>query len=411
MKLARIALRNIGRNSRRSILSATATAIATMAMVALVAYVNGMGADVKKNIADLVTGHVQVRAKDYERYAQLNPLHLRVQHYEDLLARLDAEPEVAAAVARLSLPVGIFRGEETVGAEVMGVDLERERDFMHVDRIVASGRLPRAGANEALVGTSLARKLGAGLGDRITLLSGTMRRSSNALTVEIVGLAAFPVAAMDGTRLILPLDRAIALARMDDSVTEVLVKAKDEGRIPALQRRVQEVLAAGGWTDLEARTWSDANYMLAFFDLAEAAYFIISVVFFLLASTVLVNTTMMVVFERTREIGTVGALGMKGGEIVRMFLLEALYLAAIGATAGVLLGLLIAVPLSYIGIDLSALTQQGLSFELSNIVFAQPKPLGTVLIFVYAVAISCAAAYLPARRAAKIQPVEALRAI
>jgi putative ABC transport system permease protein len=107
----------------------------------------------------------------------------------------------------------------------------------------------------------------------------------------------------------------------------------------------------------------------------------------------------------------VGALGMKGGEIVRMFLLEALYLAAIGATAGVLLGLLIAVPLSYIGIDLSALTQQGLSFELSNIVFAQPKPLGTVLIFVYAVAISCAAAYLPARRAAKIQPVEALRAI
>jgi putative ABC transport system permease protein len=411
MKLARIALRNIGRNSRRSILSATATAIATMAMVALVAYVNGMGADIKKNIADLVTGHVQVRAKEYERYAQLNPLHLRVQRYQELLSRLDAEPEVASSVGRLSLPVGIFRGEENVGAQVMGVDVQRERGFMRIDRIVSSGRLPNAGANEALVGRTLAKKLGAGVGDRITLLSGTMRRSSNAMTVEIVGLAAFPVAAMDGLRLILPLDRAIALARMDDSVTEVLVKAKDEGRIPGLQRRVQEVLAAGGWTDLEARPWSDASYMLAFFDLAEIAYFIISIVFFLLASTVLVNTTMMVVFERTREIGTVGALGMKGGEIVRMFLLEALYLAAIGALAGVLLGLLIAVPLSYIGIDITALTQQGLSFEVSNIVFAKPKPLGTALIFVYAVAISCAAAYLPARRAAKIQPVEALRAI
>jgi putative ABC transport system permease protein len=126
---------------------------------------------------------------------------------------------------------------------------------------------------------------------------------------------------------------------------------------------------------------------------------------------VLVNTTMMVVFERTREIGTVGALGMKGGEIVRMFLLEALALAVIGALAGVALGLAIAVPLSYIGIDISALTQQGLSFEISNLVFAKPKPLGTALIFVYAVAISCAAAYLPARRAARIRPVEALRAI
>ena len=293
----------------------------------------------------------------------------------------------------------------------MGVDLERERRFMGIDRIVASGRLPRAGANEALVGASLARKLGVGLGGRITLLSGTMRRSSNAVTVEVVGLAAFPVAAMDALRLVVPLDRAIALARMDDSVNEVLVKAKDEGRIPALQRRVTEVLVAGGWTDLEARTWSDASYMLAFFDLAEAAYFVMSVVFFLLASTVLVNTTMMVIFERTREIGTVGALGMKGGEIVRLFLLEALYLAAIGAAAGVALGLLIAVPLSYIGIDMSALMQSGVSFEVSNMIFAQPRPLGTALIFVYAVAVSCAAAYLPARRAAKIQPVEALRAI
>jgi putative ABC transport system permease protein len=410
MKLARIALRNIGRNSRRSILSATATAIATMSMVALVAYVNGMSLDLKRNVADLVTGHVQVRAKDYDRYEQLNPLHLRVQRYRDLLARLDAEPGVASAAARLSLPVGIFRGEENVGAQVMGVDMEREQDFMQVDRIVASGRLPKAGANEALVGRALAQKLGAGVGDRITLLSGTMRRSSNALTVEIVGLAAFPVASMDGLRLLLPLDRAIALARMDDSVTEVLVKARDEGRIPALERRVEAVLAEGGWADLEARTWSDASYLLALFDLADAMYFITSLVFFLLASTVLVNTTMMVVFERTREIGTVGALGMKGGEIVRMFLLEALALAVLGALAGVLLGLAIAVPLALVGIDMKSLVQ-GMSFEVSNIVFAKPKLLDTLLIFVYAVAISCAAAYLPAHRAARIQPVEALRAI
>jgi len=410
MKLARIALRNIGRNSRRSILSATATAIATMAMVAMAAYVNGLSADMRGNVADLVTGHVQVRAAGFERYEQLNPLHLRIQRYPDLLALLEAEPEVAAAVARLSLPVGIFRGEENVGAQVMGVDVERERSFMRVDRIVASGRLPNAGAAEAVVGRGLARKLGVGIGDRITLLSGTMRRSSNALTVTIVGLAAFPVSSMDELRLVLPLDRAIALARMDDSVTEILVKAKDEGRIPALERRLETMLAGGGWADLEARTWSEANYLLSFFEMADMVYFIMSLIFFLLASTVLVNTTMMVVFERTREIGTVGALGMKGGEIVRMFLLEAFALAAIGALAGVILGLAIAVPLSLFGINMGALVQ-GMSFEVSNVIFARPKPLGTALIFVYAVAISCAAAYLPARRAARIRPVEALRAI
>ena len=142
----------------------------------------------------------------------------------------------------------------------------------------------------------------------------------------------------------------------------------------------------------------------------EIVLSVMALVFFLLASTVLVNTTMMVVFERTREIGTVGALGMKGREIVRMFLLEALALAAAGALAGVLLGLAIATPLSLLGIDMSSV-MQGLSFEVSNVVFARPRLTTTALIFVYAVTISCAAAYLPARRAARIQPVEALRAI
>jgi putative ABC transport system permease protein len=400
MKLARIALRNIGRNSRRSILSATATAIATMSMVALVAYVNGLSADMNTNVADLVTGHVQVRAADFERFEQLNPLHLRVQRYRDLLARLDAEPEVAAAVARLSLPVGIFRGEENVGAQVMGVDVERE-DSCGRPTVADACRTPRG---QAIV--SLARKLGVGIGDRIT--PSRARCAGRRTADEIVGLAAFPVSSMDELRLVLPLDRAIALARMDDSVTEILVKAKDEGRIPALEQRLEAMLAGSGWADLEARTWSEANYLLSFFEMADMVYFIMSLIFFLLASTVLVNTTMMVVFERTREIGTVGALGMKGGEIVRMFLLEAFALAAIGSLAGVVLGLAIAVPLSLFGINMGALVQ-GMSFEVSNIVFARPKPLGTALIFVYAVAISCAAAYLPARRAARIQPVEALR--
>jgi putative ABC transport system permease protein len=410
MKLSRIALRNIGRNRRRSILSASATAIATMSLVAMAAYINGMRLDFRQNVGDLVTGHVQVRHEDYQRYEQLNPLHLRIERPEELLARIDESPDVTASVARLPLPVGIFRGEETVGAVAVGMDVPREQAFMGVDRFVVSGRLPSAGRNEAIVGTDLARKLGVVLGGRVTLLSATMRRSSNALTFQVVGIMKLPVASMNGTYLYVPLDRAVALARTEGAVTEVLVKARNEARIGEVREEVDRILADGGWSSARARTWTEASAFLGFFELAEAAYFVIALVFFLLASTVLVNTTMMVVFERTREIGTIGALGMKGREIVRMFLLEALALAAAGALAGVLLGLVIATPLSLLGVDMSSV-MQGMSFEVSNVVFARPRFVTTVLIFVYAVAISCAAAYLPARRAARIQPVEALRAI
>lgn len=410
MKLARIALRNIGRNRRRSILSASATAVATMALVAMAAYVNGMLLDFQGNVADLVTGHVQIRHRDYERYEQLNPLHLRVERPEELLERIDELPEVSAAVARLPLPVGIFRGEETVGAVAVGLEFERERAFMGIDRIVSSGRLPEPGKNEAILGTELARKLGVGVGGRVTLLSSTLRRSSNALTVGVAGIMELPVGSMNGMYLYLPLDRAVALARTEGAVTEVLVKARETSRIDAVRAKVAGTLTEGGWTELRARTWTEASVYLAFFQMAEAAYFVIALVFFLLASTVLVNTTMMVVFERTREIGTVGALGMKGKEIVRMFLLEAFALASAGALVGVALGLAIATPLSYLGVDMSSVTQ-GMSFEISNVVFARPRFSTTALIFVYAVAISSAAAYLPARRAARIEPVEALRAV
>jgi putative ABC transport system permease protein len=410
VKLGRIAIRNIGRNRRRSVLSAVATAVATMSMVALAAYINGMRLDMQANVSDFVTGHVQVRHKDYERSERLNPLHLRVERPAELLARLEAEPGISAAVARLPLPVGIFRGQETSGAMAVGIDVERERAFMRIDRLLRKGRLPTAGANEAVLGTGLASSLGVGMGDRLTLLSPTMHRSSNALTFQVVGLIEMPVASMNRSTLFMPLDRAIALARMDGSVTEVLVKARSEKEIPAVRASVERVLASGRWSDLRARTWTEASFFLAFFQMAEGLYFIIGLVFFILASTVLVNTTMMVVFERTREIGTVGALGMRGREIVRLFFLEALALAVIGAAAGIVLGLAISIPMQVLGLDMSSATQ-GMSVEVSGIIFARPRPLTTVLIFIYAVGVSCLAALLPARRAARIQPVEALRAI
>ncbi len=410
MKLARIAIRNIGRNRRRSILSAVATAVATMSMVALAGYINGMRLDMQANVRDFVTGHVQVRHGQWERHERLNPLHLRVERPGELIARLEAEPGVAAATARLALPVAIFRGQETSGARAVGIDVERERAFMHLERLLREGRLPAPGADEAVLGTGLAASLGAKRGDRLTLLSTTMRRSSNAMTFQVVGLVEMPVASMDGSSLFIPLDRAVALARTDGGVTEVLVTARSEREIPTVRVSVERILAEGGWADLRARTWTEASMFLAFFQMAEGLYFVIGLIFFILASTVLVNTTMMVVFERTREIGTVGALGMTGREIVRMFFLEALALAVLGAAAGVVLGLLLSIPMQVLGIDMSSATQ-GTSIEVSGVIFARPRLLTTVLIFIYAIAVSCLAALLPARRAARIQPVEALRAI
>jgi len=142
---------------------------------------------------------------------------------------------------------------------------------------------------------------------------------------------------------------------------------------------------------------------------ARTAYDVIALVFFILASTVIINTTMMVIYERMREIGTVAAMGMTPQEIVRLFFLEAFYIGAIAAFIGVLLGIGITLPLSKVGIDLTQ-SMEGVDMEVNPIVYPQLNIRSTVFVFFYSTIIASLASFIPSRRSAKIEPVEDLRA-
>jgi putative ABC transport system permease protein len=137
---------------------------------------------------------------------------------------------------------------------------------------------------------------------------------------------------------------------------------------------------------------------------------VIALVFFLLASTVIINTTMMVIFERMREIGTVAAMGMTPQEIVRLFFLEAFYIGAIAAFVGVVLGIAVTIPLSKTGIDLTQ-SMGGVDLEINPVIYPRLNIRSTVFVFFYSTAIASLASFIPSRRAAKIEPVEALRAV
>ncbi|MBN2511018.1 MAG: FtsX-like permease family protein, partial [Spirochaetales bacterium] len=142
--------------------------------------------------------------------------------------------------------------------------------------------------------------------------------------------------------------------------------------------------------------------------IADIMYTIMAFFFFALASTVIINTTMMVIFERMREIGTISAMGMKGREIVSLFFTEAFYLGLIGSAAGVLLGIGLTLLLGTTGIDYTS-SMEGIEFEVSSIIYPRLDLRSTLGTFLYSLAISSLASILPTRRAAKIEPVEALR--
>jgi len=407
MKLWRIAARNIGRNKKRSFLSLSAIAVAVMGIVFFSGYLKGMTGDLVRNVKTFYSGDIRVQHEDYERYGYLNPLHLRIEDFESVAAEIEQDESVALTSPRITFPAAVYREEETFKATGLGVDFGRETGFQNLEDYIVEGRMPGAGKNEALVGTGLAREIGVGTGDKVTVMTTTMRRGTNAVTFRITGVVRFPLQELNKTRILVPLDRAQRLLRMGPSVSEILVKLKEGANAAETAARLQEGL---GEDVLAFKTWDEGSVSYGYIKMATAVYNLSALFFFLLASSVIVNTTMMVVFERVREIGTIGALGMTRGQIVRLFLFEALYLGIIGSAAGAVLGIGIVVSLSITGIDLSN-ALQGVDMEISGRIYPALNPVLTIFAFFYSIGIAGLTSLIPSGRAARIEPVEALRSL
>jgi putative ABC transport system permease protein len=410
MKLAAIAFRNLQRNRRRSILSGSAIALATMLISLMFGVLAGIMGDYRSNVVRYLTGHVRLRNTEYDANERLNPLHLSVAGYRDLVTRLEAEPAVAAVAPRIQFATAIYREEQTYGSLGLGVDFDRERRVMQVGDSLAAGRLPQMGQREMLLAAGLAEEVGAKVGDKLTLLGKNKYLGLAGMTFTVTGIARFPVAGFNRSFLLVPIDTAQAMLKMEDEATEVLLLARDERRVNELAARANAVIAEAGVSGVEARPWERIGMWYALMRTMDLMYNFIALFFFILGTTVIINTTMMVIFERLREIGTVSALGMKPGEIVRLFFLEAFFISAIAAFVGVLLGTGLTLALSRTGVDLSQ-AMQGVSFEVNPVIRPRPALRSTVFVFCYSVAVASLASFLPSRRAAKIQPVEALRSL
>jgi putative ABC transport system permease protein len=410
MKLAKIAFRNIRRNRRRSLLSGTAIAVATMAITFLFSYIAGFIGDYESNTVRYVTGHVRIRNLEYDENEQLNPLHLSVADYKPVVQKLEAEEGVAAVVPRTRFFTAIYRNDQTYEGVGLGVDFEREKTVMKIQDSLERGRLPQSGQKEMILSAGLAEELELETGEKLTLLTKNKYMGMSGMTFTVTGIVRFQVTGFNDSFFLMPIDTAARFLKMDEEATEVLVLLEDSDQVDAFAEKATGIVSNLGRDELSVQAWTKVGLIYGLIRYAQNIYDIFALVFFLLASTVIINTTMMVIYERMREIGTVAAMGMTPREIVRLFFLEAFYIGAIAAFVGVLIGMGITIPLSRIGIDLGG-AMEGVSFEIGSIIYPQLNIRSTVFVFFYATIIASLASLIPSRRAAKIEPVEALRSV
>lgn len=407
MKLYNMAIRNLKRNKKRSILSIIATSIATFAIVFLFAFIGGLAKDMKDIAINYVTGEVQVRHIDFDENSF--SLDRAIDNYTEVVNLLQQAFPQALFSPRIKFPATVFDKadyDKSYMSFGVGVDFTSEESYLGLTDKIIEGAMPK-GAREVIMGYGLAKELNLKVGETFTPITSTRRGASTGITFTISALAQFSDSAFTNKTFIVSLEELPRMLKMEDAVSDILIKGFEDQDLATVESEIQRLLASRGFDRLGTVSWINSgsyNYV----KMAEGIYGIIAFFFFFMASSVIANTMLMVVFERRKEIGTITAMGMTSREVIRLFFTEAFCLGLVGATVGVILGIVVIFPLSMIGIDLSSMAGE-VDFGASFNIFPQLNMKSTVMVFFYSIFIASIVSFFPSRGASKVDPVVALR--
>lgn len=417
MHFARMAWRNLWRHRGRTLLSMAAVVAGVAIIILTKGFVDGMIDSIVGYSINLNSGHVRIIRPEYrvkERLLSLAyPIGESDEAYSRLINGLRELPEVEAAMGRIRFGLLLVSGDKRQAVLGMGIDAPLEDRVTHLGRFLhaGAGRFARTGRQEIVVGRKLLKKLDLKLGGKVNAIFSTSFGSLKIATFRVVGVMESGLSLVDETTAYIPLDTAMNLLDLEDAVTEIVVFAGDIGQTRELQRSVDGFLAARS-PELITVPWHDFNEMISYIDKAKAIYLVLYVFLILLASFVVFNTLVMVVAERTREIGLFSALGFEPGEISRLFLFEGFLLAAMGSVIGAVLGGALNLILSRVGFDLTSYLEiSGDQMLLTPRLFSSFRLTDLMLGMILGIAVTTTAAILPARRAARMRPTEALRSM
>lgn len=408
MKLSGIAIRNIKRNKKRSLLSIIATAIATYAIVFMFSFIGGLGNDMRDVAFNYNTGEILIRNIDFDEKSF--SLNRAVDNYENVVNLVHKEFPTLEISPRIKFPSTVFSQTDPDKSYVsygVAVDFETEESFLNLSDKIIEGQMP-IGPRDVIMGHGLAKELNLKIGDKFTPITTTRRGASTGITFTITALGRFSDSGFSNKTFIVSLEQLPKMLKMEGSVSDILIKGIGDKFIDSKTLSINNLLRGNGFSRIEAYSWKDVGVSYSYLQMADFAYTIIGIFFFFLASTVIANTMLMVVFERRKEIGTITAMGMTSVEVVRLFFLEAFVLGVLGAGSGVILGIVSVIPLSYIGIDMSSMTQ-GIDMGASFNIFPVLSIKSTLLVFIYSVFVASFVSFFPSRGAAKVDPVVALR--
>lgn len=410
-----LAAKNLLRNRLRSIVSIIAIAISVAVIVFTRGLLMGFIDSTFSLYIQYETGHIKIVNQEYRLKQRLLSLNYPVDGFNgegvavmtDQLTELEG---IELVVPRIKFGAMASTEHEAITMLGWGVDPVLEDRFTKIEEKLVAGRMIQNGEKEIVLGNGLMEKLNKRVGDKVTLLYTDSFSSFKGATFRIVGVISSNLPLINERIFFLPLDLAQHLLELPDQVTELLLITPNANQadvfFPAVERLFSAKNALSRYSVL---TWQEANEFLAYMDLALKIYDLIYIFLVLLSSIVVINTMVMIVKERTQEIGMMAALGLQGRDILKLIVMEGAAMGIIGSLLGSLFGGMITRFLSVHGIDYSQAMSGMEGFLIDPIIFPSFSVDHMVFAFILGVVVTAIACIFPARRAARLEPSEALR--
>jgi len=414
-----LAKKNLSRSRIRTSISIIAIAFAIFAVVFARGLINGVLESFFENHIHYKAGHIRIIDEEYKLKERIMSLNYSLdgfnsKGYSEMSEKIKSVEGVEQVVPRLKFGAMVSLEDELVGMMGWGIDPLEEIKFMGIDKNITEGRIVQEGNKEVVMGAGLLKKIGREVGEKVTILYSTPFGSFKGSTFQIVGKYQSDIQAMNDKLFFLPLGQAQRILEMPGEVTELLLITSDYNKIDLVLPGLNELFSredeSGKYL---VQPWNKGYDLIELFDFAVKMYNSIYIFIIVLACFVLVNTLIMIVNERTREIGMMSALGLKSREILYLFTIEGVIIGILGSALGTVMGGILTKVFSVVGIDYSAAFEgmDSTVWLMSPIYYTVFSLENLVFCFTLGVVIVTIACIIPARKAANLEPTEALRQI
>jgi ABC-type lipoprotein release transport system permease subunit len=399
----KLAFRNIGRNKTRSLLSALAVAVGMSLLLLMAAVMEGEMRGAMQNSIRLQSGHLQIRPASYDE----NKISLKwedlIENPDQVVEKVKSLPQVTAATPRLIASAILTLSDESKGVQILGIDPASEANQPFRTGMIDGQYLQADDREGILVGQTLAEKLGLNVNDKVNLLMTTSNGDVDEQLFTVRGIYSTHIPSYDENTVFMPLAKAQAFTATENHASTIFVLLQT----PEQAEPVAQALSSA---NLKMLTWREQNALITQFeDFAGIALIIFYLIVLGITATVVTNTLIMAVFERTREIGILSAIGMKGRGIMAQFLAEAALLATGGVIGGLIIGGALVAYFTIYGIYIGDYGVTGMLFE--DHIYAHLTLENTITLTIVTYIITLIASLYPARLAARLEPVEALHGL